>query len=237
MQKKLVTAARSTSITTASILLAAALAAIPLLAAAPTTNQSLVLGDFAQLPVQPAGTPTGTISTGFLAAASPPSQHLAAEAALAGYIASRWQVGIEFARRVVRMARSAADSHSLDPLLVLAVVARESSFQNTGNVGSRQAPVSVADVDPLWAHGLMQVAGRFHPDKMPTNSDGIMRVTTDDENLRIGSQILSEYLRRDGGDLTRALQRYNGNMTDIDRRFARYVLRVRAQLAQVVAAA
>jgi hypothetical protein len=157
------------------------------------------------------------------------------EAALASYIATRWQVGAGFARRVVRMAYTAADSHSLDPLLVLAVVARESSFQHNGNAGNLEANVDIEAIDPRVAHVLMQVAGRFHPEKMPVDESGGMRVTTDEENLHIGSQILSEYLQRDRGNLTRALQRYNGNLADTDVRFARYVLRVRDQLAKVVA--
>jgi len=56
----------------------------------------------------------------------------------------------------------------------------------------------------------MQVVGRFHVEKMPVDSNGDMRVTTDAENLYIGSQILSEYLHREHGNLATcpaALQR------------------------------
>lgn len=155
------------------------------------------------------------------------------ESALAAYIARRWQVTLDTAHRVVGLAHESAESHGLDPLLVLAVVARESSFQHNGNAGPLVAAVPDSAVNPAVAHGLMQVAGRWHPEKMPVDEAGNMRVTTEAENLRIGSQILSEYLARDKGNVTRALQRYNGNLEDEEQRFATYVLRVRAQLAKV----
>lgn len=161
----------------------------------------------------------------------------ATNVALAGYIARRWQVTTDTAHRVIRLAYWAAATHGLDPMLVLAVVARESSFQHNGNAGRLLTAVPDVDVDPKVAHGLMQVAGRHHPEKMPLDDDGRMRVTTESENLLIGSQILSEYLTRDRGDVRRALQRYNGNLADEESRFATYVLRVRAQLAKVVAEA
>lgn len=168
---------------------------------------------------------------------SQPARLNVEEHALSDYIAGRWKVEGATARRVVQLAREAAKAHELDPLLVLAVVARESSFQHNGNAGNLNSDVESADIDPGWAHGLMQVAGRFHPEKMPVDEHGNMRVTTDEENLHIGSRILKEYLQRDRGDLTRALQRYNGNLVEGDTRFASYVLRVRTQLAKVAARA
>lgn len=159
------------------------------------------------------------------------------EHALSAYIAERWKVELIAAQRVVQLASGAAKAHELDPLLVLAVVARESSFQHIGNAGNFSSDVEDDDIDPAWAHGLMQVAGRFHPEKMPVDERGNMRVTTDEENLHIGSRILKEYLQRDRGNLTRALQRYNGNLVEGDTRFASYVLRVRTQLARAAARA
>jgi soluble lytic murein transglycosylase-like protein len=168
---------------------------------------------------------------------SQPASLNAEEQALSAYIAARWKVELSAAQRVVQLAREAAKSNELDPLLVLAVVARESSFRHNGNAGNLNSDVENDDIDPGWAHGLMQVAGRFHPEKMPVDEQGNMRVTTDEENLHIGSRILKEYLRRDRGNLTRALQRYNGNLVEGDTRFAAYVLRVRTQLAKVAARA
>lgn len=168
---------------------------------------------------------------------SQPARLNAEEHALSAYIAGRWKVEPQTAQRVVQLAREAAKIHELDPLLVLAVVARESSFQHNGNAGNLNPDVESDDIDPGWAHGLMQVAGRFHPEKMPVDEHGNMRVTTDEENLQIGSRILKEYLQRDRGNLTRALQRYNGNLVEGDTRFASYVLRVRTQLAKVAARA
>lgn len=171
------------------------------------------------------------------AAQSDPEADNAVEAALASYISRRWFVAEDTARRVIRLAHEAAQAHKLDPLLVLSVVARESSFQHNGNAGTLVSDARVDDVDPRVAHGLMQVAGRHHPEKMPVDKNGRMRATTDAENLFIGAEILKEYLDRERGDLRRALQRYNGNLKDQQARFATYVLRVREKLGQVAEAA
>ena len=153
---------------------------------------------------------------------------------LSAYVADRWSIGQEQALRLVNMAHRAAAEHAVDPLLLLAVAARESGFQYTGNAGSLDAEPNPKKVDPGTAHGLMQVAGRFHPDKMPVDSRGRMRVTTDEENLNIGAQLLRENLSLDQGDVGRALQRYNGNLRDAGQRFARYVLKVRRDLQRAI---
>lgn len=146
---------------------------------------------------------------------------------LSEYISRTWRVSRHEAQRIVKLANAAALRAEVDPVLVLAVVARESSFRQTGNALNQDPDASV---NPAWAHGFMQVAGRFHPGRMPVGQDGRMRVTTDAENLRIGAQILRDYLESEGGDLVRALQRYNGNPTDVTRRFSSYVLRVKRDL-------
>lgn len=167
--------------------------------------------------------------------ASDSTKNVKIESDLADHIAEKWLVELESAKRIVSLAYQAAQSADLDPLLILAVVARESAFKFNGNAGNLKVQVPGRSIDPAWAHGLMQIAGRFHPEKMPLDAHGNMRVTTDEENLHIGSRILREYLDRSRGNLTHALQRYNGNLVPGDTRFARYVLRVRDQFAAVTA--
>lgn len=153
--------------------------------------------------------------------------------ALGDYIAERWNIDPKSATRVVRMADGAAKAHNVDLLLVLAVVARESAFQYRGNAFDMRLNALTRTVNPDVAHGLMQVAGRYHPEKMPVDSNGRRRVTTDQENVQIGTQILSEYIALEDGNVARALQRYNGNTTDAERRFSSYVLRVRKDLEKI----
>lgn len=160
----------------------------------------------------------------------PPSS---AEVTLASYISARWDITIQAAERIVHLSQRAATTTQVDPLLVLAIVARESAFRYVGNAGDLNPRTARSQIDPGVAHGLMQVAGRYHPEKMPTDASGKMRLTTDAENLHIGAQILREYLDRERGNLTRALQRYNGNLVPGDYRFSEWVLRVRDQLADL----
>lgn len=152
---------------------------------------------------------------------------------LSTYIAAKWRVSASHARHLVLVARRAADAHSVDPLLLLAIIARESSFQNIGNAGDI-GPVPNS-VDPSIAHGLMQVAGRFHPEKMPVDASGNMRVTTDEENIWIGAAIVEEYVTGCDGDLQLALQRYGGNSADETHRYARAILQYQDQFYRLLA--
>lgn len=154
--------------------------------------------------------------------------------ALIAYVSDRWNLDPGLASEIVVTANKAAAVESVDPLLVLAVIAQESTFVHTGNAGNMSESVEDSEVDPLVAHGLMQVAGRSHPEKMPVDALGRIRVTTTAENIFIGTKVLAEYLRRESGNLTRALQRYNGNMEDSSARFATKVVRYQGQLRRAL---
>jgi hypothetical protein len=154
---------------------------------------------------------------------------------LPGYIADKWHVDELRARRVVELAEAAAEERSVDPLLALAVIAKESSFRYTGNPGDMS--VQPSRVDPLRPHGLMQVAGRAHPEKMPVDAGGNMRPTNTRENIAMGVSVLRECIEREEGSVVRGLQCYNGNPVDAQRRYARKVLRVREELRRAVEAA
>lgn len=194
-------------------------------AARAAVSVALVAAAWGVSSLMPVGQP---VSTQTPRATIDPMPARALEAtALPAYIASRWSIDPVDARQLVALARRAAESHSLDPYLVLAVIARESSFRHNGNAGTLRAGVPDVEVNPEVAHGLMQVAGRYHVEKMPTDAGGRMRVTTAEENVDIGSRILREYLERDSGNVSRALQRYNGSLGDPEKRFSNYVLRVR----------
>jgi soluble lytic murein transglycosylase-like protein len=83
----------------------------------------------------------------------------------------------------------------LEPELVLAVIEVESNFDRYA--------VSVAG-----ALGLMQVMP-FWRDEIGRPEDNLIRLET---NLRYGCTILKYYLEKEGGDLRRALARYNGSL-------------------------
>jgi soluble lytic murein transglycosylase-like protein len=143
----------------------------------------------------------------------------AARAALTQYIANRYRVADEVVTGIVDTAYSAAADNALDPLVVLAVAATESGYN----------PIAESVVG---AKGLMQVIAKFHPEKLATQG-GEVALFEPEVNIRVGAQILHEYLRR-YGDLETALQAYAGALDDADTRYARKVLAERDRLKQVV---
>lgn len=141
------------------------------------------------------------------------------------FIAARWGIDHHTAQWFLDLAHRAAAQSALDPLLVLAVIARESRFVYTGAHGKLAA--TAAAVDPLQPHGPMGVAGRWHPREMPRDELGRMRATTVPENVALGTKVLSQYLAKARGNVFAALQFYSGT------RSAAYpvaVLRLRDEL-------
>lgn len=142
-------------------------------------------------------------------------------AALATYLAERYDRDAEGVRAIVDEAHGAAAAADLDPLLVLAVIAVESRFD----------PRARSD---YGATGLMQVVPRFHREKLAPHG-GEAALSDPRVNTRVGTQILKEYLRR-SGSLRAGLQRYAG-WDDDEQRYARKVLGEKERLRRVATAA
>lgn len=153
---------------------------------------------------------------------------------LVEYISTRWSVPVRRAAEFVFTASRVATRESVDPLLVLAIIANESSFKHMGNIGDRSVGIDPSRVNPMRSHGPMQVAGMWHPDAMPVDSDGRIRVTTTVENIIIGTQILGDHMRREGGNVRRALLRYNGTLNDASAKYANRVLRFRTDMQKAL---
>jgi soluble lytic murein transglycosylase-like protein len=139
--------------------------------------------------------------------------------ALAAHLSQRYRVAPDAAEEVVSAARVASTRVGLDPLLVLAVIAIESSFDPNA--------VSLAG-----AEGLMQVVPRYHEDTLEEHG-GIDAVRDPTINILVGVRILDQYIRR-AGSLEAGLQRYNGALSDGSGRYARKVLAERERLRMIV---
>ena len=94
-------------------------------------------------------------------------------------------------KQIHREARRA----ELHPELVLAVIDVESNFDRFA-------------ISKAGAQGLMQVMP-FWLKEIGKPRDSLFNVRT---NLRMGCTILKYYLKKEKGDLTRALARYNGSL-------------------------
>src|SRR5690606_14325187 len=121
----------------------------------------------------------------------------------------------------VAAAFRAAREIDLDPLLVLAVIAVESSFN----------PLAES---VTGAKGLMQIIPRYHLDKL-AHFGGEAAAFDPESNIAVGARILKQYVRQTGS-LEAGLQRYNGALTDASARYAQKVLAERDALQDVLRA-
>jgi soluble lytic murein transglycosylase-like protein len=138
--------------------------------------------------------------------------------ALAGFIAKRWRIAEEAASRFVSIAYRAGSMHSVDPVLILAVIAIESGYN----------PVAQS---VMGAKGLMQVIPRFHLEKL-SGHGGEEAVLDPEVNIHVGAQILREYSRR-LRDEELALQMYAGAFDEPNSQYASKVYAERARLEPI----
>lgn len=182
----------------------------------------LVLAQGAALPET-----RGPVAEGRLAAAVPQPAALQPvsqavlqqeQKALAEFIAKRWRIAEEAASRFVSIAYRAGRMHSVDPVLILAVIAIESGYN----------PVAQS---VMGAKGLMQVIPRFHLEKL-SGHGGEEAVLDPEVNIHVGAQILREYSRR-LRDEQLALQMYAGAFDEPNSQYANKVYAERARLEPV----
>ena len=143
------------------------------------------------------------------------------QAAVAQWISRRYKVAPEPVSRLVQEAWAIGQKARLDPTLILAIMAVESSFNPFAQ-------------SPVGAQGLMQVMTRIHDDKYEAfggNHAAFDPLT----NLRVGVQVLKECIAR-AGSLEEGLRYYVGaaNLAD-DGGYASKVLSEQAHLRQVAA--
>jgi len=139
--------------------------------------------------------------------------------ALAAHLSQRYRIAPDAAEEMVRAAYLAGEQVGLEPVLVLAVIAIESSFDPNA-------------VSHAGAQGLMQVLPKYHEDKLEEHGgSGAVRDPT--INILVGTRILEQYIRG-AGSLESGLQRYNGALSDRSGRYARKVLAEREQLLLIV---
>jgi hypothetical protein len=129
------------------------------------------------------------------ATAASPKELTRQQSAVAHWISRRYRVAPEPISRLVKEAWLVGERVGLDPTLILAIMAVESSF----NPFAQSA---------VGAQGLMQVMTRVHDDKYEAfggNFAAFDPVT----NLRVGAQVLKECIAR-AGSLEDGLRYYVG---------------------------
>jgi hypothetical protein len=154
------------------------------------------------------------------ATASDPSQLDQQQALVAHWLARRYRVAPEPISRLVQEAWSVGQRAALDPTLILAIMAIESSFN----------PFAQSSVG---AQGLMQVMTKVHDDKYE-RFGGTLAAFDPVTNLRVGVAVLKECIAR-AGSLEAGLRFYVGaaNLVD-DGGYVGKVLAEQAWLRQVM---
>lgn len=127
--------------------------------------------------------------------------HNAEQRNVTQYLARRYRVADEAVGRLVAAAYRLGREQSIDPLLILAVMAVESGFN----------PLAES---PVGAQGLMQVMTRVHSARFEAHG-GDHAALEPLPNLQVGSMLLKELIQR-GGSVERGLQLYvgAGNLPD-----------------------
>jgi hypothetical protein len=117
------------------------------------------------------------------------------QASVATWLARRYRVAVEPVSRLVQEAWESGQRAGLDPTLILAVIAIESSFN----------PFAQSS---MGAQGLMQVMTRIHDEKYE-RFGGVRAAFDPVSNLRVGVQVLKECVAR-AGSLEGGLKHYVG---------------------------
>ena len=167
--------------------------------AADAGSEATVLDEMANKPVETA------------VATDPRQKHIVQ------YLARRYRVAEEATRMLVATAFQVGREQKLDPLLILSVVAIESSLN----------PFAESS---MGAQGLMQVMTRIHAERFEAHG-GQLAALDPVANMKVGSAILGDLINR-GGSVERGLQLYvgAGNLPD-DGGYGARVLGERARLA------
>lgn len=137
--------------------------------------------------------------------------------ALQSYIARKYRVAYTAVGAVIDIAYREALAKGLDPILVLAVIAIESSYNPFAESG-------------VGAQGLMQVMTKVHQEKFDPFVEGTLAVFSPDANIQVGTQILADCLKR-RGSIRGALACYVGATGPSDGGYGERVLAERSRIA------
>ncbi|USY26164.1 lytic transglycosylase domain-containing protein [Alcaligenes sp. 1735tsa3] len=141
----------------------------------------------------------------------------AQQQALRSYLARKYKIAYSVAGALIHTAFIVGKEKSLDPQLILAVIAIESRYN----------PYAESHVG---AQGLMQVMTKVHKEKFDIYMEGTLAVLSPEANIRVGAQILSDCIRR-RGSIEGGLACYVGATGPSDGGYGAKVLAERRRIA------
>lgn len=134
------------------------------------------------------------------------------QAKIASLMAEKYKVDLQTLKSYVSHAVIVGKEVSIDPVLIIAVMAIESNFKATVQ-------------SPVGAQGLMQVMTSVHANKFIPYG-GVEAAFKPEANIRVGAYIL-KYLIAQAGSLSGGLRSYVGASTNSDGGYAAKVLNER----------
>ncbi|MCA3182545.1 MULTISPECIES: lytic transglycosylase domain-containing protein [unclassified Cupriavidus] len=137
------------------------------------------------------------------------------QAAVAEYIARKYRVASQATAQLVKAAYMTGREVGIDPLLILGVIAIESSFNPYAESG-------------VGAQGLMQVMTKVHQDKYEAVG-GVTAALNPYANIKIGALVLKDCIAR-AGTIEGGLKYYVGATTNTDGGYGAKVLAERGRL-------
>ena len=138
---------------------------------------------------------------------------------LAKWISRKYRVSNEAVREIVEVSFSAGDKFEVDPYVIIAVIAIESSFN----------PLAESSAGAL---GLMQVMPLIHRKKFEKYG-GFDKSLDVKVNVYVGTEILKNFYLR-YGNYQRALLAYVGVPQNSKSRYPKRVLRLRDRLKKLI---
>lgn len=127
---------------------------------------------------------------------------------LSKFISETYKQPLALIRRIVEASFLQAAATQMSPMLILSVVAKESSFSPTA-------------YSSYGAKGLMQVVPRFHQEEVSSirHPAGLLHP---ESNISAGSKILRKYLKSSKGNIPAALKKYSGGARQYSERVAKH---------------
>lgn len=130
---------------------------------------------------------------------------------LARYISETYKVKLPLAEEIVLHSFKEAIENNIEPLLMLSIIGIESSFKTES-------------FSHVGAVGLTQVLPVWHTEKIRALKQNYgLDILSVPGNIKVGTLILKEYLEKSNGNITKALQRYNGSLNDNTAKYSKKV--------------
>ncbi len=130
---------------------------------------------------------------------------------LVKHLSKEYKLNNPYTKEILYTLYNETEKAKIDPLLFLSVIEVESSFNQFAQ-------------SHVGAIGLSQVMPEYHQSKIQTIAKENLDLWSVRGNIKVGVKVLQEYISMSDGNVEEALQRYNGSLNDMSRKYSKKVL-------------